>query len=391
MCPRPSPRQDGTMNATDESPPPSGPDDRFDAQKLRSITDMRRSQDDRVVAGVCSGAARYLNVDPVVIRVLLAVLTLAGFAGAIIYIAAWLLLPSDGADKSLVAEWFKIDKNEEQVRVGGMIGAVVLALLSAVGDGSWSWWGEAPWWILPFALLAYVFWIRPRRRRESREAREDALRAELTQAFGVAGETQVITKPPRSTSSALLGLTSSIAMIALAATWIYEETNQDLPWTTYVAVALGVVGLGLLIGTFFGNGGGLIWIGILLAATLAVGSVVPEGGFGEERQSPTTASELDASYRHGVGLLEVDLTQVEDLTSLVGRTVELRNGIGKTQVFVPRDLPVNIESHLSAGEIRVFGRSVDGTDRDLDIPSTTQPALTITIDQRLGSIEVIRR
>lgn len=379
------------MNAIDESPPPSGPDEGFDAQKLRSITDMRRSKDDRIVAGVCSGAARYLNVDPVVIRVLLAVLTLAGFAGAIIYIAAWLLLPADGADKSHVASWFNIDKNEEQVRVGGMVGAVILALLSAVGDGGWSWWGEAAWLLLPFALLAYVFWIRPRRRREAREARVDELRGELSQAFPNADQTQVITPTPRSTSSALLAFTSSVAMIALAATWIYEETNQDLPWTTYIAVALGVVGLGLLIGTFFGNGGGLIWIGVLLAVTLAVGSAVPKGGFGEERQTPTTASELDATYRHGVGLLEVDLTQVEDLKALVGRTVELRHGIGKTEVIVPRDLPVNIESHVSAGEIQVFGRSVDGTDRDLNIRSSTQPALTITIDQRLGSIEVIRR
>lgn len=379
------------MNAIDESPPPSGPDEGFDAQKLRSITDMRRSKDDRIVAGVCSGAARYLNVDPVVIRVLLAVLTLAGFAGAIIYIAAWLLLPADGADRSHVASWFNIDKNEEQVRVGGMVGAVILALLSAVGDGGWSWWGEAAWLLLPFALLAYVFWIRPRRRREAREARVDELRTELSQAFPNADQTQVITPAPRSTSSALLAFTSSVAMIALAATWIYEETNQNLPWTTYIAVALGVVGLGLLIGTFFGNGGGLIWIGILLAVTLAVGSAVPKGGFGEDRQTPTTASELDATYRHGVGLLEVDLTQVEDLKALVGRTVELRHGIGKTEVIVPRDLPVNIESHVSAGEIQVFGRSVDGTDRDLNIRSSTQPALTITIDQRLGSIEVIRR
>lgn len=384
------------MNVTDESPPTAGPDGGFDPQRLRSLTDMRRSTDDRLIAGVCTGAARYLNVDPVVIRVLLAVLTLAGFAGAIIYLAAWLLLPADDTDKSLAAQWFNLDKVEEQVRVGGMIGAVVLAALSAVGDGSWSWWSGAPWWILPFALVLYFGWLRPRRRREAREA---AQRAAYQGSATTVDGTQVMAGTPaidvpaahRSTSSALLGLTTSIAMIALAATWIYEETTQDVPWTTYVAVALGVVGLGLLIGTLFGNGGALIWIGVLLALTLAAGSAVPTGGYGEDRQTPTTAAEVETSYRHGVGLLEVDLTQVEDLTALVGRTVRLRHGIGKTVVVVPRELAVDVETHLSAGEIRVFGRTTDGTDRDLDVSSTTSPTLTIDIDQRIGSIEVIRR
>ncbi|MFI5426404.1 PspC domain-containing protein [Aeromicrobium sp. UC242_57] len=380
------------MNDTQQSPPPSGPDDDFDARKLRSITDMRRSKDDRIIAGVCSGAARYLNVDPVVIRVLLAVLTLAGFAGAIIYLAAWFLLPSEGAEKSVAADWLKLDKNEEQVRVAGMIGAVVLAVLSAVGDGSWSWWGDAPWWIVPFALLAYFFWIRPRRRREARQAAAAPEAVHYSAATGSPTQVMYPAAPPKPRKShALLALTASLTLIALAATWIYEETQKDLPWTTYVAVALGVVALGLLVGTFFGNGGGLIAIGCLLAVALALGSLIPEGGVGRDRQVPSTASEVESAYKHGVGEFELDLTQVDDLSALHGRTVTLRLGIGHARVLVPRGLDVDIESHVAAGDIQVFGRNANGTDIDLNLPSTSQPALTIDISQRIGQIEVIRR
>lgn len=392
MCQNPVARQDGAMNDTQQSPTASGPNDDFDPKKLRSITDMRRSKDDRVIAGVCAGAAKYLNVDPVVIRVVLAVLTLAGFAGAIIYLAAWFLLPSEGEAKSVAADWLNLDKNEEQVRVAGMIGAVVLAALSAVGDGSWSWWGNAPWWLVPIAIVIYFVWIRPRRKREAREAAQAPPVVHYSAATGA--PTQVFTTPqsaPRSKSHALLALTTSLTLIALAATWIYEETQQNIPWTSYVAVALGVVAIGLLIGTFFGNGGGLILIGCLLAAVLAVGTLVPEGGFGEDRQIPTTASEVDASYKHGVGLLELDLTQIDDLTPLANRTVKLRLGIGETRVLVPRGLNVDVVSHVSAGDLTVFGRNVNGTDINLNIPSALQPALTLDISQRLGTVEVIRK
>lgn len=379
------------MNDTQHPPTASGPDDDFDARKLRSITDMRRSKDDRIIGGVCAGAAKYLNIDPVVVRVVLAVLTFAGFAGAIIYLAAWFLLPSEGAEKSVAADWLNLDKNEEQVRVAGMIGAVVLAVLSAVGDGSWSWWGDAPWWIVPFALVAYFVWIRPRRRREAREAAKHPEAVHYSAATGSPTQVLVPTPAPRSKSHALLGLTTSVTLIALAATWIYEETQKDIPWTTYIAVALGVVALGLAIGTFFGNGGGLIAIGCLLAVTLAVGSVVPKGGFGEDRQMPMTASELDPKYQHGVGLLELDLTQVDDLQTLTGRTVKLRLGVGETRVLVPRGLDVDVRAHVSAGDISIFGRNANGTDKRLFVPAANQPALTLDISQRVGPIKVIRK
>ncbi|WP_395659290.1 PspC domain-containing protein [Nocardioides sp.] len=53
-----------------------------------------RRRDDRMIAGVCSGLADHLGVDPTVVR-LLAVLAVvfSGGTALVAYLAAWILMP----------------------------------------------------------------------------------------------------------------------------------------------------------------------------------------------------------------------------------------------------------------------------------------------------------
>ena len=66
---------------------------------------LRRSADDRMLAGVAGGIARYLNVDATLVRIGIVALTLLTGAGGALYIAAWLLIPADGEDQSVAAAW----------------------------------------------------------------------------------------------------------------------------------------------------------------------------------------------------------------------------------------------------------------------------------------------
>jgi phage shock protein PspC (stress-responsive transcriptional regulator) len=66
---------------------------------------LRRSADDRMLAGVADGIARYLGADVTLVRVVIAALVLFTGAGAALYIAAWLLIPADGDDESIAAAW----------------------------------------------------------------------------------------------------------------------------------------------------------------------------------------------------------------------------------------------------------------------------------------------
>src|SRR4051812_44359697 len=48
-----------------------------------------RSDRDRVLAGVCGGLAGRLGVDPTLVRLVFALLALAGGAGILLYLALW--------------------------------------------------------------------------------------------------------------------------------------------------------------------------------------------------------------------------------------------------------------------------------------------------------------
>lgn len=53
-----------------------------------------RSKKNRVIAGVCGGIGEYLEIDPVVIRLLWILLTLISFGtGILAYIIAWIIIP----------------------------------------------------------------------------------------------------------------------------------------------------------------------------------------------------------------------------------------------------------------------------------------------------------
>jgi phage shock protein C len=48
------------------------------------------------IAGVCAGFARYLGVDVVLARVLWLGIALCTGVGFLVYLAAWIVIPSDG-------------------------------------------------------------------------------------------------------------------------------------------------------------------------------------------------------------------------------------------------------------------------------------------------------
>ncbi|HMD44575.1 MAG TPA: PspC domain-containing protein [Acidimicrobiales bacterium] len=65
---------------------------------------LRRARDGRMVAGVAAGLAAYFDVDVTVVRLLIVAATVIGGAGIPLYVAAWLLIPEDGADEPLASE-----------------------------------------------------------------------------------------------------------------------------------------------------------------------------------------------------------------------------------------------------------------------------------------------
>lgn len=62
---------------------------------------LRRSRRDRMIAGVCGGLGRYLDVDPVLLRIAFVVLAIAGGSGILIYILGAILIPGEKPGEEL--------------------------------------------------------------------------------------------------------------------------------------------------------------------------------------------------------------------------------------------------------------------------------------------------
>ncbi|MFA4855972.1 MAG: PspC domain-containing protein [archaeon] len=64
-----------------------------------SIKRLYRSGRDKVLGGVCGGIGEYLNVDPVLIRLIWVVGALLWGAGIVLYVIAWIIIPRNPNDK----------------------------------------------------------------------------------------------------------------------------------------------------------------------------------------------------------------------------------------------------------------------------------------------------
>ena len=56
---------------------------------------LRRSRDDKVIAGVAGGLGRYLGVDPVIIRIAFVVLAVSGGSGLLLYLIGEIAIPEE--------------------------------------------------------------------------------------------------------------------------------------------------------------------------------------------------------------------------------------------------------------------------------------------------------
>ncbi|WP_327067331.1 PspC domain-containing protein [Kitasatospora sp. NBC_01302] len=126
-----------------------------------------RDESHRVVAGVCGGLGRHLDIDPVVFRVVTAVLCLTGGLGLFLYGLAWLIVPTEHPDG-------KHGRTELQRvltgRVDGQsIGAVLLTVIGTGVFFSWMGSGDSTFPLLLLGAMIF-FAVRhdPERRRRAR-------------------------------------------------------------------------------------------------------------------------------------------------------------------------------------------------------------------------------
>lgn len=381
----------------------SGP--RVSGEQMRDLSRLRRSVTDRKLAGVAGGLARHLDVDPVLLRVAFVVLAFFGGAGLLLYVAAWLLVPEDGQNDAAIA-------SSPSTRTTALIVVAAIAGLLVIGDG-WGGFGF-PWPLLVVGLIVAVVLASKDKQTPSRRQQQPphpeadgppvsttpsqpgapvTTWSDLPEAeplpWEVPAPDQPVT-PPRKRGPRLFWPTLALVAIALGGLGIYEGAGGSVADSAYPALALAVVGLMLTIGAWFGRTGGLIFLGVVAAVSLALSSLTSSLAIGNYEQSPATVSELDSPYSMGVGRIALDLTQIGD--DLNGQRVEADMGAGAVTVTVPEDMAVDLSAEIrGAGELVVDGERISGdsptVDRNLG-PDATTPDLHLDLSAAFGRIEV---
>lgn len=75
---------------------------------------LTRSRKDRMVGGVASGIGEYLNVDPIIIRILFIFLAFVGGSGIVAYIVLLFIMPEDNSSPFAAYEAKKKNPTEEK-------------------------------------------------------------------------------------------------------------------------------------------------------------------------------------------------------------------------------------------------------------------------------------
>ena len=91
-------------------------------ERVRFRGRLYRDMSDKILGGVCSGIANYMNVDPAIIRLLFAIITFGGFGfGIFLYLLAWIILPARNLETFVGKRLFR---NPDDRIIGGVAGGL---------------------------------------------------------------------------------------------------------------------------------------------------------------------------------------------------------------------------------------------------------------------------
>src|SRR5262249_36872119 len=156
--------------------------------------------------------------------------------------------------------------------------------------------------------------------------------------------TGVVPRPPRPRSR-LGRVTFSLLLVAIGVLAAVHLAGAQITPLSYVAVALAVIGLGLLIGAWFGRARWLIAPGLVLALVLTAGSAIHRWSADHPQRTqvwqPTTVAEIEDNYQLDLGSATLDLSHVDFTDHDV--TIDVHVKVGNLLVTLPPTVDATVE------------------------------------------------
>lgn len=368
-----------------------------------------RRTDRKVIGGVASGLADYFGVDPMLFRIGFVVFAIAGFGGILAYLLAWAFIPAydrpASEQRAAVAKWGGI----ALIVIGAL--TVVPALLAFLTGGFFFDGFHGPWgrpgpggpnvgpieklFVAGLLLAVGVLLLR-----------RPAPRADISPADGNAATTMTPPGPPLAPSASATSLPrrprSPLPAFTLAAVCVGVGLAAalsnvgilSLDIGQYAALAMLLLGAGILIGAWWGRARILIWLGMLMLPFVLGGSLIDVSLDGDIGSHYVQAHHPDDLLDRQIlfGDLTLDLTQFP-FAEHPDEEVNLRFGAGEVRVIVPPDLYVEASVDTRLGEAFVFDSYEDGFDLDIDVASgnpVSRARLRINVTGGMGAVSIRR-
>lgn len=294
-----------------------------------------------MIAGVCGGLARTLGIDPVVVRVIVAVLGLLGGAGVAAYIIAWILIPDDDGTNAL--QDAKVNRSRgTQILLVVVLAAAALSLLDNAGPGL-----DGGLGFLIFVLVCVVAWqafgsdwmstTSVTHDTSTGGPSVTVDKGPQTVTVQTPAGTTVIRKEPKSILGRVVWNLLAVAVGGMIALNWAEIT--DIGPRVMLVVALAIVGLGLMVSAFAGRARGLIALGLVLGLLALPSGHDVDGSVGDRTWAPASVAAVPSGgYELGVGSATLDLTPLA-ASMLPGDriTIDAHINIGELIVVIPDD------------------------------------------------------
>lgn len=408
------------MDSTTQSQPP--PNAGWQQPQTGTRPPLVRSRTDRKLAGVAGGLAAYLGVDPLWIRIAFVLISIPGGLGVLLYLLGWVLIPEEGEQAAIG------DGLLEHLRRAPTWVAIVLFVLAGIVFFDRPW-GPPVFWAA--ALIAVGIWLY--HNDTHRQPPAGGPPAGGPPAGPAAGGTPPTGNPPvfdapppppsyqaaagagypsypgyaarpvavprpRRPRSFLGRYTAAAVLVVLGLTAALDNIGAvRVPGRIYPALALLVVGAGLIVGAFWGRSRLLILAGLLILPVAAAASLVRvplRGGTGQRFYAPTSLQAVSPEYHLAAGQLHLDLTQLPAAAWTSPLHTRVRVAAGDIEIVVPSDVAVDFRGHTGAGNIYLFGMIRNGTDVTLQtlVPGAqaSSPRLVLNAEASVGQIRVIR-
>lgn len=341
-----------------------------------------------MLAGVGKGIANYFGIADWIPRALFVITAFMGGLGVALYLAGWAFIRSEDESESVADRFFSgASTSRSWLGIGLMVVAGIIVL------SNFTWLSAEVVWAAAFLVVGLLLYtghipVSSQDRTETSPEPQEGVQQMTTSSETAQTETLEsdsgdspaggFTPPPapptptppdlppaKPREKSILGrLTIGFMLLGMGVLAIVDNVDAlpiDARPQHYLALAVTILGVGLLVGSLAGRARWLILVGVLLIPPLLFSPVFNYERTTAEfhgRNAPVTFEQVEPIYDIDVGGMAIDLRSLPWEGEEV--TIDASVDIGNLEIYIPEGVGVIGTSSVDIGRVSGPGRTSAG-------------------------------